>query len=592
MQIIYSSGMQSTEMAALTVNQRVLPVVKGMVLLAYYSYCQKMLLADNKAEVVKVMDDMRKAVADIGIRPYALDAVWNELKSSGRISDSAEDLGALANTLILWIKEFKDKSELAPILVRILQDSRRMARGSESGFESVSGNVGVLEDRTLSRHFVSRSSLDLKQQSIELLQKTVKKLGGTGNNLNTDERKRAKIDDPYNYEIFLDVLKQIRDKSRRFGRSWARMHNDDDGLVDYQQFVSAVSKNFVLHPFPSGFTGKMDDMFRLYTNKGMLLDTVPLGGTIVMNPNYDGESDNTFVYKAKPEAAENWARQYTMNYKSRSTTKRFKTVDSLDKKVVDIRRKWIRDIGNRIPDDPDVRTQCAMVMEIIYQTQARIGTVGNESKIKTGERVGQVIPTYGLTTVLMRHVKMSGQGIKIEYYGKSAGRQKHVLDPTKGALRPVVDYIKRMKQRQVDSRDRKMLDLPLFVSPRGGPLSRSIVNKYLKQLGSPATVHKFRHLKGTRMMAEILKGHPFKDLRRPVSTTEVRRWLENEAKKIGAVLGHYSGEKVTGNTAINAYCDPKMTVQLFRDAKAAIPTSILKALKLNPKAIDIQVSKQ
>ena len=250
MLIIQSVGVQSTEMAAITVNQRVLPVVKGMVLLAYYSYCQKVLLADNKAEVVKVMEDMRKAVSGIGIRPYALDAVWNELKNSGRISDSAEDLGALANTLILWIKEFKDKSELAPILVKILSDSRRMARGSESAFESVSGNVGVLEDRTLSRHFVSRTSLNLKQQSIDLLQKTVKKLGGTGNNLNTDERKRAKIDDPYNYEIFLDVLKQIRNKSRRFGRSWVRMHSDDDGLVDYQQFVSAVSKEFRAAPLP------------------------------------------------------------------------------------------------------------------------------------------------------------------------------------------------------------------------------------------------------------------------------------------------------------------------------------------------------
>ena len=74
----------------------------------------------------------------------------------------------------------------------------------------------------------------------------------------------------------------------------------------------------------------------------------------------------------------------------------------------------------------------------------------------------------------------------------------------------------------------------------GKHINGSMVNKYLRQIGAPkkATIHKFRHARGTSIATEILSKSPFTPGDKSYSESQVTKWFVEKVKEVGAELGH------------------------------------------------------
>jgi hypothetical protein len=112
------------------------------------------------------------------------------------------------------------------------------------------------------------------------------------------------------------------------------------------------------------------------------------------------------------------------------------------------------------------------------------------------------------------------------------------------------------------------------------------VNAYFRSKGTPegATVHKLRHARATLIMRRQLddpKECPF--FRRSAGKMVVNmakrpdqkmaeEWYKKAATQVGMELGHSAGEKVTWNTAVQAYINPSTTLNFFKDLSLRTPS--------------------
>jgi DNA topoisomerase IB len=227
----------------------------------------------------------------------------------------------------------------------------------------------------------------------------------------------------------------------------------------------------------------------------------------------------------------------------------------LSEHVDDFRKKWVKDLSN-----PDPKTQAmAAMVEIIYLTQARIG---GSSTNKEGE------DRFGLSTLLVKHVKKTPKGMKFDYTGKKSTAQHHELVGNSPTTRKVMSIISELTS------GKKPDDLVFTI--HGKRILGSMVNRYLRSLGVPKgiTVHKFRHTAGTQLALNILKKSPFKKSEHPAQTA-VEKWVKEEMKAVGEILHHRTGtgdkQKVTGMTAINAYISPEVLKSFFNNLGLRTP---------------------
>lgn len=313
------------------------------------------------------------------------------------------------------------------------------------------------------------------------------------------------------------------------------------------KYLDALYCNYI----PKGFVGGIDEQGRLYTTAGKQIAGM-LIGEVVMNPKYDPAKDNTYVLSLKANRAQ---RLRTAAFMQGNKAARFDALQDFMGKVDSIRKKWIKDL-----DSLDSRTRTiAAIVEAIYQTQARIG---GDSKNQEGEE------RYGMSTLLVKQLKPNQRGLEFNYVGKKGTEQHHVLMPTTPSNRKVLAIIKELtKNKRPDD---------LVFTDRGRAIGAQPVNAYLKTLGVPAkiTIHKFRHLAGTKIAMKILDGAPFKKSDMP-SQSSVEKWVKEEMKAVGEVLHHRTGsgdnQKVTGMTSINAYIDPKTLATFFTDLGLRVP---------------------
>ena len=277
-----------------------------------------------------------------------------------------------------------------------------------------------------------------------------------------------------------------------------------------------------------------------------------------------------------PPNAEGETHHYTIRYRAKSKRNIFKTVEKLGEKIAKVRKRWLPLLKN-IEDEPTDEQQYAMILEIIYHTQARIGSTRGSTKVD-----GQNQKTFGLSVIQFRHLRFTGDRLLIKYPGKAAKTQKHILTKDMGkGVRNIINILKLLKSRY------KPTD-SVFVREKGTVVSGRDINAHLRQLGAPpkATIHKFRHLKGVQMMNKIIESHPFKD--KPATSLQVKRWLQKEAESIGEQLGHFAGEKITGTTALKNYVSPKSLIRIYKEARALPHPSLLNIISVDPKTIDME----
>lgn len=543
-------------------------VVEAVIILSYFAYSEEEMTSSQRKQLKPILTGALPIMAKSNIDPSNFDVTMGELLKDGMVSDSADNLSIFLKELLQWEKSLKTIFTMSPLLLELLNAARRMAAGSDSAYDVLEKKIGQLKNPALTHLFADDYKSNPQEDILPSLAKYVKQLGGKGYALDVQQRKVARIKDPGRYDLYMKARSTANKAAEEFRRNWVRKHSDEDGLASYADFLKALNQNqIVVHPNPTGFKGYLDDTGAWYTIAKKKIMNKPGPGRVEMNPNYDPKKDDTNVFKAFVDGAETTSMYYTVDFKTNRTGGKFEAVEALSQAVDGMRKKWLAVIkaGDIDDDENDREFLSACVLEIIYQCQARIGGVGNNTKDPSGVRR----QTFGLSTILMKHVRATSAGLTISYEGKAAFKggtkavkQKHVLTAEMGpAVRKIIKALVKWKA------ERKAND-PVWMTNRGGPLSASSVNDLFKRVGAPegTTIHKMRTLKGTVMMKDILDKHPWKGKKTAESTIEVTNWLKDKALAIGKQLGHHAGESYTSSTAITSYCNPKMMMDLYKEA--------------------------
>jgi hypothetical protein len=156
-------------------------------------------------------------------------------------------------------------------------------------------------------------------------------------------------------------------------------------------------------------------------------------------------------------------------------------------------------------------------------------------------------------------------GVQISYIGKDNITQKHVLKSAPSATNKlVVDYLVKLIKGKS-----KSTALWTYTAENGkeSTVTAALLNKFLSEMGSPSTAHKFRHVIGTKTATEGFAKAPktFKD---DASAIE---YFKKIMMNVGKVLGHQSGEKIAWSTAKDNYCSPTLMTDFFKSRGFKVP---------------------
>lgn len=330
------------------------------------------------------------------------------------------------------------------------------------------------------------------------------------------------------------------------------VRNSGNSLVPIAELQDYLTKKKIVNNLPIGFVGgQIDEAGNMYTKEGRQLDKKAYG-VITPNPKYNPETDDTYVFTTK--GFDGGAVRYrTLEFLGGNKAKRHLLVKDFFKNESQSRKRWLSDL---LKAGSKEQTMAAMV-EIMHQTASRIGGKDNATKGK---------PTYGLTTLQVQHVTITPSVIAFDYAGKKDAEQHHEYKIKTAEGKKILAIIKKLIE------GKEPTDLVYTFKDKGKvkPITRDMVNKYLKSIGLEVTAHKFRHLMGTKITIGVLGQSPFKATANPKQAV-VERWVKDELTKVGEMLHHKTGAKVTSSTAIKSYIDPDILAEFFNDLKLRVP---------------------
>lgn len=556
-------------------------LVTALATMAYFAHPGAANISNNDLPRTRELVEPAYNVLNmLGIDSQMLSEPYREVTNTGVLERNKDLYLTMLKGIQALQKDFAQTSSLSPVLLEMLNYSRLAANGSDNGMKLLEKSISLLKNPTL-LGLVSKTNYgNTQEQDIPTLREMVKKLGGTGLALTVAQKKKYStirntgkaVPD---YDEYLSLRLGLANRAKLFVRDWVRQNGDKDGLADYETAIKALdAAKFLVHNYVSDFVGKIDDQSRLYTVQGRLINGSPQGGKVMMNPNYDGENDVGYVFRAQPPGALTIQPYYTLHHKGRGNAKKFAIVKDMSASLPEMRKKWraVLKAGGRDEHNPEFLA--AMCLEIVYQTQARIGSESGATMVN-----GVYQKTYGLTVLRCKHMRVLKGGISFTYQGKTNGKQNHKMYAIDGApVRKVIELLTAWKA------DRKP-DEPLFMTRRGNSLSSTEVNHLLRKIGAPAgcTIKKFRTLRGTAIFSELAKSFPYKT---PTDATKVTNWMKNEAMAVGKQLGHHSGGKLTSATAIQNYIDVSVMLDLYKQASAIPPKQMLKLVGVDPNALE------
>lgn len=314
----------------------------------------------------------------------------------------------------------------------------------------------------------------------------------------------------------------------------------------------------VINTLPTGFVGNIDDLGNFYTTTGKKLLQNP-SGEVLMNPKYDADQDNAYVCAFTPPFAQKATRAYTVEYRQDAKGAKFEIVMAVMPKLNSLSKKWLPDLRLVGKEKEGV---LATLCEFILDTSAR---VGNKNAMTNGEK------TYAATQLEAKHFKFAQNSCMIKYIGKSGGAQAHKVSFLSVRGKQLGEALRKLY-------DGKKPNEPVFTF-NGAQVTGTMINRYMHSLGFPKefTIHKLRTARGTQLAMAILKGAPFK---KGDGTKDlvIHKWLETELLKVGAELGHMSGEKVTSATAIQNYIAPELLAEFYAKLGVRPSSKVQKAI--------------
>jgi hypothetical protein len=490
-----------------------------------------------KAEPVMSQLKLKKQLAAT-FNKFLLKAVFDD--------EAAVTLGKLLYDSRHIIQQ--DASVPKPLLNLYEDCIRSLYKDSMPAWNRIEKNVSILKSSELNRIFLPEEevvdSKDLKTAIANLKKVSAKLTGRTSNPfLNPRELMELKESNPKQITEYGKYVKIVNAAVKKEVLKFVRASGNSK--VPIVEMRVHLEKKGLINNLPVGFQGGLiAETGKCYTKEGRQLDKIPFG-TVVMNPKYDPSKDNTYVFH-NPSAK---IRYRTLTFLAANKQARHSKVREFFEVEKESRQKWVTDLSKAGSKEQIL----AAMVEILYQTSCRIG--GKENKTK-GE------PTYGLTTLQVKHMTINPGKIELDYAGKKLAEQHHVFKTNNTDGKKVESIIKAL------TKGKKSTDL--VFTYKGKPFLRQNVNKYLRSLGVEITAHRFRQLAGTRMALSILKKSPFKASQQPKQAA-VEKWMKEELKKVGELLHHTTGAQVTGMTAVKSYIDPGVLETFYNDLKLRIP---------------------
>jgi len=537
---------------------------------SYVPFIRTILILLNETETfppaVKALLKSDQALALSFLKRYKLSAkdqktyekVINDyIKSGGDYYKIEYELADFA-TVLRDARALIEKDQSVPHeIVTLLKTAIMVAQtGSEPAIARLQKLASLIRDPVINSLYapVKVEKADKYKQAVRAL---VKKLTGKPNlELTAEERAAASAKKTAIYKEFLKaraaMLQTGKTKLAHMVRSSGK------SMIDAKKASDALDKEGYVHTIPKGFVGLIDDAGKFYTSAGNSI-AVPAGGEVQMNPKYDAAKDNGYAFMGRGYGVKDWGRYYTDAFRQRQNALKFEKVANFSGKIDALRAKWGKEIvaGGKglIP---------ALILEIAYQTQARIGSKGNQTD---GEN------TYGVSTLLGKHVTVKGNSIVFAYTGKSGVKQRHIMTPEDVIAKKAISYLQDFKA-ETGPNDH------IFSLKGGAPVTGNYVNAYLRSLGSPVTIHKLRTFKGSKMVKELLADIP-KKLQKGASQKDATDYLKKKVLEVGKALGHMNGDKPTAMTSLRSYVGPDVIQDYYDRIGVRPPPLIEKILNSN-----------
>lgn len=501
-----------------------------------------------------------------------LPALRDSINAAIQGRNKAEQLALLGQEIKEEFQTFRSNERFTGQEIEILNALGSYLRtDSEVAFRKLQKFAGIINNPYISKRLAPKVGTQRKT-SDSLRQLVYEMVGRDDTALTLDEAKQVKELHPDLYKEYLSYRKEHNQVWKDAAVNYVRQSGHH--TVPYEELLAYLQANGIDHMLPMGFTGQVDDLMRMYTRDGHMIDGVPNAVTfpeIVMNHNYGKPNGGDFVFQAMRSGGGPGPYFYTMDYKKAAAREKFAKVADLAPKMESMQKKWFNMVKKFNPQD--LRSVCCVVLEILYEFSARVGSAGNAAG-------GQ--STFGVSTLLVKHVTVDGGGnIVLRYKGKDGVNTVHRLMKADPNQKFVIQALLQLIQGK-QPRDR----LFTVVKPNGKfvPVTASQVNTMFRMLGAPegVTVHKIRTFRGTHLFNQLVSEVFEKKV--PKDEKQAMVLFKKIAEQVGKLLNHVrrgqSGTKVTGTTALNAYIAPESQIAYFRQLGFRIPKYLEKFDKM------------
>jgi hypothetical protein len=447
--------------------------------------------------------------------------------------------------------------------LRSLDKDRYEGKGSDSAYEQIE-KLSASFDNELLKVFktnLSDKHVGFTEEGLKeiIFQLTEKK---DSLSISRARSKELKLQQPELYQKYLTTRLGVRKMYDNFLNNFLRANANQKYEPKY--LAKVLKDNRMPNFLPSGFVGLIginkQNKITLYTKTGREIRGNPdPDAEIVMNPNYNVEEDDQYVFKMLHPENVSEVMFYTVDYKKKAVTEKFKVVDDVidnfavfEKKIENSIMKgkvWFDDVGP------------ALICHLIAETGARIGSASGKTDGKT---------TYGISSILCRHIRLNQNSITFDYPGKKNVRQIHKYKIVGKVRERAAELLLYAKKKKLEGEwfDKKPSEL-LFTDRAGNKrISDAMVRKYLQEIGFPGTPHKLRHAKGTTVLKSLLEKNKF----RSGTQGQAEEYFKKQLEEVAKVLGHQSADgKALWSTSSESYCNPYIQKNWFSERGYRIP---------------------
>ena len=564
----------ATSLQVAAVDSKVMEdVIKALYLMMYYVYEEKPKLSNGlKKRAGEWENSLKKFLATFRIPNddflILLRAARTGAKYTAKISETVPVVG----NMLLKAKEKFEKDNTIPHkeLAQLYVFGRYFRTNSESAGVKLIKAASNLRDPELLALFASDSTEALPESQVnqkalysKMMQLSKKFMGKGTIQLSKEERAAFKKKAPDALKQFTKAQRMFLDVPKNFLRAEVRRSGKD--FIDYGKFLELLKKNKIAHAFPPTFIGNIGQDGEYYTKGGLLIDGKPMSG-IVMNPKYDANEDKGYVMTGRAPGSKDSTKFYTQRHNLETrTAKKFQVMETVEKGLGESRgdergQGWINHLLHGTGRD-QIR---AAELELIYLLGARPGTAGN----KTIDReTGKEISTYGITTMLVKHVIPHGKGFMLAYDGKKATALNFQVNPINKVNKKVIEILKQ----QIEGKGPNDL---VWTDQKGKKIPSQDVLNYAKKVtrNADTKLYTFRYMAANVIARKELSKHNFQ--KGKVSQGQAEAFFTKALTKIGEYLQHHTGNKVTGATATRAYVDPFLMHKFFLDLGLRVPKNI------------------